>query len=60
MVFPEVNFPGYHTEGRKRVRGRGGNVLSTGTSDCAGYCGVGGRHGGVSVAVGGVLKLRRK
>ena len=56
MIFPEVNCPGDHTEGERRVRGRAGIVTSAGTSNNSGDCGVGGRHGGVSATVGGEFK----
>ena len=52
MVFPKVNCTGEHAQGGRRVRGCGGIVPSAGKSNNARYCGVGGRNGGVSVAVG--------
>ena len=51
MVFTEVNCPGDHTEGGQHVQGCRGIVPSPGTSNDAGDCVVGGRHGGESVTV---------
>ena len=56
MVFPKVNCPRDHAEGGRRVRGHSGIVPSTGTSDDARYCRLGGRYGGASVTVGGAFK----
>ena len=53
MVFPKVNCPGRCAEGGQRIRGRGGIVLSAGTSNDAGYRAVCGIHSGVIVVVGG-------
>ena len=56
MLFPEVNCPGDHAEGGRRVRGCGGIVLSGGTSNDAGYSRVGGRHGRYSVTMDGAFQ----
>ena len=56
MVFPEVNCPGDHAEGVRQVRGSVGIVLSAGIINNTGKHGMGGRHGDVSVVVGGVFE----
>ena len=53
LVFTKVKCTGDHDEGRRRVQGRGGIVLSASTSGDAEYYGVGGRHSGEIVPVGG-------
>ena len=51
MVFPKVNCLGDHAEGGRHVQGCGGIVPYASTSNNAGDCGVGRRHGGSSVTV---------
>ena len=56
MVFSEVNCKRDHAEGGLWVQRCSGIVLSTGTSYDAIYHGVGGRHGGESVTMGGAFE----
>ena len=56
VVFTEVNCPGDYVEGGGWVWGCGGFLLSSGTSDEYRDSWVGGRHGGVSVVVGGAFE----
>ena len=60
LVFTNVNCLGDHSKGGCQVIYCGGIVLSTGTRNDAGDCGVGGRHGGASVPVGGAFKCGRR
>ena len=51
MVFPKMNFSGYHAECGRQVQGYGEIAPSTGTSEEVIDHKVGGRYGGASVTM---------
>ena len=55
-IFPEANCPGDHGEGGRQIQGHGRIVPYAGTKDDAEYHQKCGRHGGVSVVVGGAFE----